>query len=290
MDYLDSILSGFLHYVSFSCVKPLAESDTASFIISIDVDVGNAELGEKNRGKNDRNIHSLLTESAVGRIEEQVIPLLLQTFEELELPVTFALRGQSTEVDNPILKQILESNIKHEIAAHGYSHKVFTALSAIDAENELSMISAGMKNFGFEPKSFVFPKNKISHLPLLEKYGYLSFRGYGDFLRDGMYVKKCGNLFDVHPSIYLQFCELSFSKRIIDLAVKQKRPFHAWFHPWNLGHSRRVAADRISKLLVPLVKYAKEKKRRGLLQFETMHSMAEEYRVKELSVKSAQNN
>ena len=133
-----------------------------------------------------------------------------KAFNEFEFPATFALRGQLTEVENSIINPILESSTQHEIAAHGYSHKVFTALSELEAENELRMISAGMKKFGITPKSFVFPKNEVSHLQLLERFGYLSFRGRGNFFRDGMYVRKCGNLFDVHPSLFLEFHEFCF--------------------------------------------------------------------------------
>ena len=273
--YLNSNLSQVYHYFAFSYNKPITEFDTASFITSIDVDVGNPEI-ERNREGIERRVHSFLAPHVVGRIEEQVVPLLLQAFDEVELPVTFALRGQLTEVENSIIGLMLESSNRHDIAAHGYTHKVFTALSEVEAEQELSMISVGMKKFGIVPKSFVFPKNEVSHLPLLEKYGYLSFRGRGGFLRDGMYVKKCGNMFDIHPSLYLRgFYDFRFLRKIINFAARQKRPLHLWFHPWNLGSSSDAASKRIAKVLVPLIEYAKEKKRRGLLQFETMRSIAE---------------
>ena len=204
-DYFRSIMSQFLHYAVFSYNKPLSEFETASLIISIDVDVGSPEVGIKNRGLNDCNVHDFLSESTVGKIEEQAIPLLLKAFNEVEFPATFALRGQLVEVENSIFHQILDSTPKHEIAAHGYSHKVFTALSNSEADEELKMISFGMKKFDVTPKSFVFPKNKVSHLELLEKHGYLSFRAEGTSLKDGMYLEKCGNLINVHPSLFSDF-------------------------------------------------------------------------------------
>ena len=281
-EYLASIMSQVLHYVAFSFKKPPLEFDTASLIISIDVDVGSPEVGVRNGGRNDCNVHHILTERSVGKIEEQVIPLLLKAFNGLEFPATFALRGQLIEVENTIVNQILESSTRHEIAAHGYSHKVFTALSELEAEAELSMISTGMKKLGITPKSFVFPKNQISHLQLLERYGYLCFRAQGSLLRDGMYVEKCGNLFDVHPSIFLDFYSYVFYKKLINLAIKYRAPLHIWFHPsdilfWNLGNSQEVAAKRIATGLFPLIEYAKKKKEQGVLKFETMYSIAEEY-------------
>jgi peptidoglycan/xylan/chitin deacetylase (PgdA/CDA1 family) len=283
-DYLSAFPSEFIHYVAFSCKRPLSQFDAASLIVSIDVDVGSPELGLKNRGRNDRNVKRALalTEHAVGKIEEQVVPLLLKVFDELELPVTFALRGQLTEIENSIINLILESNTRHEIAAHGYSHKVFTEMSGDEAEGELRRVSTGMNKFGITPRSFVFPKNQISYLRLLERYGYLCYRGWGNFLMDGMYVRKCGNLFDIHPSLFLQFYNSIFSKKIIDLAVKYRAPIHVWFHPcdvlfWNVRNSPEVAAERITKVLLPLIEHARKKKNQGLLKFETMLSITEEY-------------
>jgi len=277
-DCAASIISQIYHWIAFSCRRQPPESGRASLIISIDVDVGSAEIGERNGGSNDRNVHPFLAESIVGRIEEQVVPLLLRAFDEMELPVTFALRGQLTEVENSIINLILESGTGHEIAAHGYSHRAFTTLSEIEAEGELTMISTGMKKFGIVPKSFVFPQNKVSYLPLLEKHNYVSFRAYGDFLRDGMYVKKCGNLFDVHPSLYLEFYDLSLSRKIINVAERNASPLHLWFHSWNLGHPLEVAERRIAKALIPLIKHARKKEKRGTLKFETMLSLAEKYK------------
>jgi peptidoglycan/xylan/chitin deacetylase (PgdA/CDA1 family) len=276
-DYLRSILSHFFHYSVFLSKKPPSEFEVASLIISIDVDVGSSEVGVKNGGLNDRNVNDFLTECAVGKIEEQIIPLLLQTFNEFQFPVTFALRGQLTEVENSIFNRILESSIDHEIAAHGYYHRTFTSLSQFEADEELKLISAGMKKFGVTPKSFVFPRNKVSHLKLLKRHGYLSFRAPGTLLRDGMYVRNCEGLFDVHPSLFSDFCSPFFSKKIINLAVKYKAPLHVWFHPWNLGHTPKAAAERIAKGLVPLIEHAREKKKQGVLKFETMYSIAQEY-------------
>ena len=271
-----SVLSQAFHYVAFSCKKPATKFDNGVLIFSIDVDVGSQTLGKKNEGKNDRNVHNYLPERVIGRIEEQAVLLLLQSFDDLEVPATFALRGQLMEVDNSLIDSILESPVEHDIGAHGYYHKAFTALSMVEAEKELEMISKAMKKLAIEPKSFVFPKNEVEHLSLLEKWGYLCFRGYGNFLRDGMYVKKCGNLYDIHPGLYLGKCfNPIFLKKIIDIAIRYKAPLHLWFHPWDLGNYSEAVKNRITKVLLPFLKYAKEKQKKGILQFETMRSVAE---------------
>jgi peptidoglycan/xylan/chitin deacetylase (PgdA/CDA1 family) len=285
-DYLKSILSQTFHYFAFSCKKPKSELDLASLVISIDVDVGSPKVGLINGGRNDHNVHDFRTERDIGEIEEQVIPFLLQAFNDFEFPATFALRGQLFEVENSIVNQILESSTQHEIAAHGYTHRIFTDLSETEADQELKMVSEGMKKFDIKLKSFVFPKNKVSHLRLLEKNGFLSYRDEGNLFRDGLYVRKKGNLLDVHPSLFLSFYSGSFCKNIIDLAVKYRAPLHIWFHPsdvmyWNLGNFHEVANERINDILLPLLEHARKKKKQGLLKFETMASMAEQYQRSE---------
>jgi len=163
------------------------------FIISVDVDVGDKELGVINDGKNDANVSSSTSEYLVGAIEERVLPLIVDLFDDFEIPVTFAIRGQLTEVDDSILDLILHSTVKHDIGAHGYYHRQFVNLSRTEAENELKMISVGMKNFGILPRSFVFPRNSVAHLELLEKYGYECYRGYD--LR--MCIEKKGQLYNI---------------------------------------------------------------------------------------------
>lgn len=271
-----SVLSQTAHYMIFSCKKPLATFDKGLLIFSIDIDVGSQELGEKNRGMNDRNVHNYLPESVIGRIEEQSVPFFLQAFDDLEVPVTFALRGQLVEVDNVIIDTILGSPIEHDIGAHGYSHRTFSTLSRIEAEKELEMIAKGMKKFGIKPKSFVFPRQMVAHLQLLEKWEYACFRDNGNLLRDGMYVKKCGNLYDIHPGFYFGECSNSIIlKKIVNIAVRYKAPIHVWFHLWNFGDSPQVINKRITKVLIPFLKYAKEKQKYSTLGFETMRSMAE---------------
>jgi hypothetical protein len=271
-----SLLSHALHYVAFTCRKPVSIFDKGILVISIDVDVGCKEIGVKNRGKNDLNVHKYLTEEKVGEIEESVMPSIIKFFNEMEIPVTFALRGQLTETEGEIIKLLLKSPLKHDIGAHGYYHKAFTTLSWAEANKELEMTSNGMKKFGIKPKSFVFPKNKVAHLPLLEKWGYLCFRKNGSLLEDGMYVKKYGNLYDVHPGLYLGKCNNpTFMKKIVNISVRHKALFHLWFHLWNLGNSLEAINKRITKVLLPFLKYAKEKQKYERLCFETMCSLSE---------------
>jgi len=272
-----SVFSQLFHYASFRYLKPVTQTSKARFIISIDVDVGGENLGEINSGKNDLNVHNSLPERFIGRIEEQAIPFFLELVDKFEIPVTFCLRGQLAELDNSIINNILSSSVEHEIGAHGYSHRTFTNLSNVEAYNELRMISTGLKDFGIKPKSFVFPKNRIAHLPLLEKWDYICFRGYGDFLRDGMYLRRHGNLCDVHPGLFLGQCHNDIIlKKIVDVAVWNNAPLHVWFHLWDFGLSQKIIRKKLNKVVLPLFEYIKVKQQNDLLKLETMSSVAKE--------------
>jgi len=246
-------------------------------IISIDVDVGSRQLGIMNRGKNDANVNNYISEYQVGKLEETAIASFVETFNDFEIPVTFAVRGQLTEVNDSILELLLKSSIKHDIGAHGYYHKKYTNLSRNEAEKELNMISSGMKKFGITPRSFVFPKNSVDHLDMLEKYGYTCYRGYGDFMNDCMYIEKYGELYNIHPSLYIdQHTKFTFLKKILDISTAKKLPLHIWFHLWNFGKTRESIYRTIDKVFIPLFRYGKKKERKGMLTFETMLSAAKE--------------
>ena len=269
-----AILSQLLHLVAFSSRKPRTRLDKGVLVISIDIDVGSKWIGEKNRGCNDANVDPYLSECAIGKIEEEALPILIRFFEKLEIPVTFAVRGQLTERDDSVLELIKGSCVNHDIGAHGYYHRVFTGLSEDEAEKELKMISVGMRRFHIEPKSFVFPKNKIAHLHLLEKYGYRCYRGFGTFISDDLSIQRHSQLYDVHPGFFLGSSPYSiFLDKIIDIAARKRLPFHVWFHAHDLGDSDMLIQQRIARVLLPFLKYAKKMEKEGRLSFETMYSI-----------------
>jgi len=273
--YLSDV-SKMLHYMKFRINTLSSALSKGSLIFSVDVDVGNEKVGEKNRGIYDSIINDSLTEKDVGKIEEKIVPIVIQLFDEYEVPVTFALRGQITEIDNSIIDLLLNSQVNHDIGAHGYYHTPYSHLSEEEANKELEMISIGMSKYGIKPKSFVFPKNDVAHLPLLEKWGYACFRGPGNWIKDGMYVKRYGNMFDIHPGLYLGKCQNPrLFNNLINLAITHVAPFHVWFHPRDLGDTEKAANNRIKKVFHPLLEFAKEKQEEGVLSFDTMYSLVD---------------
>jgi peptidoglycan/xylan/chitin deacetylase (PgdA/CDA1 family) len=269
-----AIISQFCHLVTLTVKRPRTQLECGALVTSIDVDVGSSLLGERNKGKNDSNVHGYLSERYVGKVEEEIVPTLIRFFDNLAIPVTFAIRGQLVEVENSILEQLLNSPIEHEIGAHGYYHRTFTSLSRAQAQNELEMISTGFQKFGVKPTSFVFPWNRVSHLNMLERFGYVSYRDEGGLLKEGMFVRRKGQLYDVHPGFHLGLTyDPIFLNKIIDIAATRRLPFHVWFHPRDLFETRGSTQKTIERVLSTIYKYAKEKEKEGTLKFETMQSI-----------------
>jgi peptidoglycan/xylan/chitin deacetylase (PgdA/CDA1 family) len=253
--------------------KPKIRLPTGMLIVSIDIDVGNKELGKINRGKNDTNVNRSLSEYSVGAIEEWALPMFASLFEEFEVPVTFAIRGQWLKYPNPALSRLLRSSIKHDIGAHGYTHRRFGHLSQEEANIELMKISDAMKCHNIDPVSFVFPGNVIAHLNILPRYGYTCYREYGDVLKDGMYIRRHNCLWDVHPTLFIdKYTTFAPAKRILDICISRKLPFHAWFHLWNFGQTQSAIRKMLKCFFYPLLNYAKLRVGNGELAFETMAS------------------
>jgi hypothetical protein len=268
-----NFISELSHFLTYSIRKQRVSLEKGMLIISTDIDVGSSKLGVINKGKNDKNVNTRFNEYQIGKVEELSVPLFVEIFGDFGIPITLAVRGQLTEIDSQVLEILLASHVKHDIGAHGYYHRKFTQLTHDEAEDELRMVSAGMKKCRLIPRTFIFPANCVAHLDLLEKYNYTSYRGYGDFVKDCTYIEKCGRLYNVHPSIYInRHTNLPLLKKILDVSIEKRLPFHIWFHFWNFGEDKKSVSKSIKNLFVPFLNYAKEKQEKGILTFDTMLS------------------
>jgi hypothetical protein len=272
-----SLVSQMVHMVTFHLEKPKTHFDSAMLIFSVDVDAGSGKLGLINDGKNDANVHKCFSEFQIGEVEERALPVFIDSFNTFEVPATFAIRGQIAEVDNSAIELLLDSPVKHDIAAHGYSHRNFQSLTKEEVEDELRKISNSLSVFGKPPQSFVFPRNIICHLGVLEKFKYKCYREASEgWLSDHMSIEKKGELYSIQPSLYLnQSLSPFFLERILDAAIEKKAPLHLWFHLWNFGLRNQAIGKYVKNVFSPFLKYAQNKKEKGVLTFETMLSAAE---------------
>jgi peptidoglycan/xylan/chitin deacetylase (PgdA/CDA1 family) len=272
-----SWFSQVAHLGYFSVNRHKTQLEKGMLILSIDVDAGSRQLGLINQGRNDQNVHLCFSESYIGEIEALALPVLTNTLNDLGVPATFAIRGQLADVSGKIIEDLLDSNVKHDIGAHGYSHRSFKEFSTQEAEDELKKIQESLGRFGVNPKSFVFPRNQVAHLDLLEKFGYKCYReAAGGFFGDCMLIEKKNELFNIQPSLYLN---VSFSptilKKLLDVAIAKKAPLHLWFHPWSFGETDNKIEKFAQKVFEPFLKYAINKENSGVLSLDTMLSASE---------------
>lgn len=273
-----SSVSQISHIISLSARSLLTQRadvklENGMFIISIDVDVGSKELGVVNAGKNDFNVSRRFGEYSIGQIEEHSLPIFIDLFNDFEIPATFAMRGQLTESIYSMRDLFRESSIDHDIGAHGYYHRKFTVLTKEEADNELKMIEAGMRRSGIVPQSFVFPKNCVAHLDLLEAHGYKCYRSVGGLFNDRMLINKNGSLFDVHPSLYVdRSTNYKTIEKIVDISITMKKPFHIWFHLWSFGKNEEHIRRSVNKIFVPLFNEVRKRVLNNELTLETMLS------------------
>jgi len=268
-----SQLIRYLKYVGFEPFQPLTKFETAMLIISIDVDAGSRRLGLVNEGRNDRYVNDRLTEYQIGAIEETALPLFINLFDYLEVPVTLAYRCQLLELGEDVLAPVFQTSVKHDIGCHGHSHRSFTDLSPEEAEQELIVSSVLMSKSGIVPQSFIFPRNKVAHLDLLHKHGYKCYRDRGGPISDGMYIKKCNQLYDIHPSLHVGVgASHAILEKILDISIRRRSPMHIWFHMWSFGYDKQSIQKSINMIFFPFLMYARKKVDAGELSFETMLS------------------
>jgi len=272
---LFNVTNAQAHIVLFKLRRPRIRLKNAMFIASVDIDVGSKVVGLINKGKNDMNLSRNLSEYSIGEIEQRVFPTLVDFFNKLEIPVTFAIRGQMLEADTSIIEIIRNSSVKHDVGSHGYHHRDFTNLSYYEAHHELSLIASAMKKIGVTPKSFVYPRNKVAYLDLIEEYGYTCYRGHDGFLNDDMCIEKRGQLYNINPSYFIgRNTHPLFLEKFGAISIARKLPFHIWFHPRDFGKTGGSVHRNLSRTLFPLLEYLKKKEKNGLLTFETMSSAA----------------
>jgi len=202
-----------------------------------------------------------------------------------------------------IIEEILSKNIKHEIGYHSFSHPVFTEICKEMANDEINKAKKIEKEFSIKFESFIFPRNEIAHKEILIKHGFKIYRGKtkNNYLTNKLRMKMgslipsslsgipysvepkwMDGIWEIQSSMF--FCDslippslLPRTKLGIMKAIKHKKIFHIWFHPWNLVYYKRLK-DNLEKLL----KFVSKKRERNELEVITMGQLAEKMHYKEI--------
>lgn len=220
-----------------------------------------------------------------------------------------------------IVKKIKDCSVPQEIASHSFSHLNFDEkkCSRKSAKLDLERYKELTDRLNIRFKSFIFPKNKIGYLELLYQNNFLCYRDIDNRWYEKTKVlpsifkrilRVSEDIFVITPPCSLprkradkplaipasmmyrplngiwKFIpvklRISRIKKGIDKAIGDKKIFHLWFHPFNLGEGTEELMEGLKKIL----KYASQKRKDGQLDIATMGEIYELYQKQKLFLKN----
>lgn len=287
---------------------------TAKFIISLDFELG--------WGSIENSMWKIREERGVYVRLRKVFPRFLSELDALEVPVTWAFVGAMLEKPGDItldhlpeelrqktlrfceaadprsvdardlFDQVLNSQVKHGLSSHTYSHVRFNhaGIGQRFIKSEMSLFGNVCKAYGIEVSTLVFPQNIEGFHQSLKDFNYTSVRtsanekpGRGRLahlvssaftppplseitLMDNGLYRHSGSMF--FNSGYNRPYRLPFIYRRaikgLDIAIKNNGVVHYWIHPFNLAESSLMFPS-----LMKVLQYAAKRRDEGLLQIET---------------------
>jgi len=210
--------------------------------------------------------------------------------------------------DDQLVQQIKAAKVKHELATHTYNHIFFDEeLDKTKIAADLDAALALAKQNEFSISSIVFPRNKVNHLQELQARNIQYYRAPDIFryaqkkgklnrllnimdqlmpvapmvvepkLKSGMVAIPGSLLFRVPHFGAKRFYPFGMltqkAIRGLHSAVKHKKIFHLWFHPFNFGY--RI--EEHFKALEAVLKVAKQLRNNNQLELQTMQTIGAEF-------------
>lgn len=141
--------------------------------------------------------------SADGARERGALRNLLDLLSEYDVAATWAVVGKLFDPDYPeawrgrypafealhdrgspllhgvdFVETLLKRQVGHEIACHGYTHRMFNALTSDEARDEIARwIEAALRWDVALPRTVIFPRNRVGHLDAFCEAGFICYRG-----------------------------------------------------------------------------------------------------------------
>jgi hypothetical protein len=217
---------------------------------------------------------------------QHALKLLLDTTKKYDVPISWGICGSFIVNSPEIMSQIMKSSPPPDVGVHTFSHRNLADPLCTEKEAliEIRKSVQVLEKLGVsrKPVTFIFPWNRIAHLNLLEKEGFIVYRG--NRLPKLTYPQKTGRLWNIHGTYYLTEKSLSkmyFTRKIIDFALAYGCVFHLWLHPWN-AHVKGDVEKFVKEIFEPILAYAASKKDRKLLWICTLRELANYSAAKEL--------
>jgi peptidoglycan/xylan/chitin deacetylase (PgdA/CDA1 family) len=138
-----------------------------------------------------------------------------------------------------LIRLILGSNVRHELATHSFSHVSFLAGNSTPElmEQEITQCQAAMSPFGVLARSLVYPYNHMGHhsAPLLAELGITSVRHRDPVVRLSYPERLSCGMYKLYESMNLRrsrrYNYIDKVRIFLDEAVKRQAAYHLWFHP-----------------------------------------------------------
>jgi len=206
-----------------------------------------------------------------------------------------------------LIDLIKKSKANHEVASHTYNHLYTQNLQNKDSYLLTDDIQAMEKLFveqGLHVESLVFPKNQVGFLDLIGQSGIKIYRSpdeywYSKYANKWVKIfRQIDNLFPITPSVFdveqdkfgTKFIKGSYLfkqhhtglKKLVPLwvikrkaikgikrAIREKKIFHLWFHPFNFAYK----TDGHLEVFAEVLKFARKMEDKGDLKICTMRDL-----------------
>ncbi len=190
-------------------------------------------------------------------------------------------------VDSWFMPELLEivkrSNVKHEIASHGFTHLPLSTANAESKLIELDGISYWKRRYSLNVDTFVFPRNLVSYDFMLRDVGIVAYRDAPSWatsggakgrafnllrefypfaksqplipISNGDVVRIPGDFFLNWRSGLRKFVPKSLTlfrlKSALNDAIKNNGVVHLWLHPHNLitGNEQKELFEECTLLI-----------------------------------------
>ena len=201
--------------------------------------------------------------------------------------------------DRSLIKRCHKSDINHEIASHSFTHPSFQAdfMGPKEASFEYKMSYDILSKYNPNLSTFIFPENHINFLSELKYSNFNIYRSHEKNWYSNLPIKPLFHFLDQSipatpndvylgkdsfenfhiPASKLVFAydgirkiipdDIRYTKHIkgIENAIANNSSYHLWFHPWNMGSSKRYF-----RLLDKLFQEIGRKCSQGDLECKTM--------------------
>ena len=174
-----------------------------------------------------------------------------------------------------LIRQILDSPVRHELGTHSFSHIDFSpdTANATLVRRELEECTVAMGRFGIAPRSLVYPFNRMGHHyhDILAESSITAVRHRDPRVRLSYPERMSSGVYKFYESMNLRapklYDYLDKVKIFVAKAVARNAAFHLWFHP---SDSISVAENELFQIM----RYIDGQRREGLVWVATMAEIA----------------